>query len=134
MSPGKTRNLLIAVVLVHLAIVLLHGAAHTRLHIDLTPAESVYSIVVIVLAPLVATGLLWTNVWRSAAYLLATSMIGSLIFGGYKHFLSGTNDDVSHMSHAGWGGIFLATSILLFVVEAAGTVLGFKTGAVRNHG
>src|SRR5437764_15407041 len=115
MPPGKTRNLLIAVVLVHLAIVLLHGAAHTRLHIDLRPAENVYSIVVIVLAPLVAAGLLGTRFWRGAAHLLAISMIGALVFGGYKHFLSGTIDDVSHMPHAGWGGIFLVTSILLFV-------------------
>lgn len=88
-----------------------------------------YAIIVIVLAPMAAAALLWTAFWRSAAYLFAISMIGSLVFGGYKHFLSGTNDDVSHMSHAGWGGIFLASSILLFVVEAVGVVLGFKAAA-----
>ena len=132
MPPGKTRNLLIVVVLVHLVIVLLHGAAHTRLHIDLAPAETAYSIIVIVVAPLIAAGMLWTSVWRKAAYLLAVSMIGALVFGGYKHFLSGTNDDISHIAHADWGEIFLATSILLFVVEAAGIVLGFKAAAVRK--
>ncbi len=133
MSPSKAQNMLVPVVLFHVAIVLLHGAAHIFLHIDLTSAENLYSIVVIVLAPLVAAGLLWTRFWRGAAYLLAICMIGSLAFGGYKHFLSGTNDDVSHMSHAGWGGIFLATSILLFVVEAAGIVLALKAAVVGKN-
>ncbi len=132
MSSGKTRNLLIVVVVVHLAIALLHGAAHTRLRIELTPPENAYVIVVIVLAPLVAAGLLLTTFRRGAAYLLAISMIGALAFGGYKHFLSGTNDDVSHMAHAGWGAIFLATSILLFGIEAAGIALVFKA-SVRTR-
>jgi hypothetical protein len=131
MFPSKTRNPLVAVVLMHFVIVMLHGSAHTHLHIDLAPAQMAYVVTVIVLAPLIAAGLLWTRFWRSGAYLLAVSMIGGLIFGGYKHFFSATNDDVSQMSHAGWGGIFLVSSILLFVTEAAGILLSFKAVARR---
>ena len=133
MHPKKLRTVLSVVVLVHFVIVTLHGSAHTHLHIDLTPAQMAYVVAVIVLAPLIAAGLLWTKFWRSGAYLLAVSMIGALVFGGYKHFFSATNDDVSQMSHAGWGGIFLVSSILLFVTEAAGILLSFKAAARKNR-
>jgi hypothetical protein len=133
MCPTKTRNLLIAVVLVHFAIVMLHGSAHTRLHIDLAPAQTAYVFAVIVLAPLIAAGLLWTKFWRSGAYLLTVSMIGALVFGAYKHFFSATNDDVSQMSHAGWGGVFLVSSILLLVTESAAILLGFRAVARKNR-
>ncbi len=126
MHPNKTRTVLSAVVLVHFAIVMWHGAAHTRLHIDLAPAQMAYVVAVIVLAPLLAAGLLWTRFWRSGVYLFTISMIGAVVFGGYKHFLSATNDDVAQMSHAGWGGVFLVSSILLLVTEAAGILLGFR--------
>ena len=129
MCPSTTRNLLVAVVLIHFAVIGVHGAAHTHLHIDLAPAQMAYVVAVIGLAPLVAAGLLWTRHWRSGAYLLTVAMIGALAFGGYKHFLSGTNDDVSQMSHAGWGAIFFISSILLFVTESAGILLGFRAVA-----
>ena|SRR5205823_9779100 len=131
--PRKTRTVLSVVVLVHFAIVILHGAAHTHLHIDLAPAQMAYVVAGIVLAPLIAAGLLWTKFWRSGAYLLTVSMIGALVFGGYKHFFSATNDDVSQMSHAGWGGIFLVSSILLFVAEAAGILLSFQAVARQKR-
>jgi len=133
-QPNKRRTITTAVVLVHLAIVMLHGAAHTSLRIELAPAQNMFAIVVIVLAPLVACGLLWTRFWRSGAYLLSISMLGALIFGGYKHFLSPTNDNVAQMQHAGWGGVFLATSILLFVTEAAGILLGFRVAVAPLAG
>jgi hypothetical protein len=130
----KTRTVLSVVVLVHLAIVMLHGAAHTHLHIDLLPAQMAYVVAVIVLAPLIASGLLWTRLWRSGVYLLTISMIGALVFGGYKHFLSATNDNVAQMPHGGWGAVFLVSSILLFVTEAAGILLGFRSATASPAG
>jgi hypothetical protein len=60
-------------------------------------------------------------------------MIGALVFGAYKHFFSATNDDVSQMSHAGWGGVFLVSSILLLVTESAAILLGFRAVARKNR-
>jgi hypothetical protein len=133
MLPNKTRRLLVTIVLVHFTVVIIHGAAHTHLHIELASFERMYALVVILLAPLVAAGMLWTGFWRAGASLLAISMAGALVFGGYKHFLSRTNDDVSQMSHAGWGAIFLISSILLFVTEAAGILAGFRAAARRQR-
>ncbi|HEV3041990.1 MAG TPA: hypothetical protein VHA33_29795 [Candidatus Angelobacter sp.] len=133
MLPNETRSLLVTIVLVHFAIVILHGAAHTHLHIELSPIESTYVVAVILMAPLIAAGMLWTSFWRAGASLVGISMVGALIFGGYKHFLSRTNDDVSQMSHAGWGAIFLISSILLFVTEAAGILAGFRAAARRQR-
>ncbi|HEV3315605.1 MAG TPA: hypothetical protein VG488_01500 [Candidatus Angelobacter sp.] len=129
---NKTRNLIAVVILVHFAVVMVHGAAHSHLHIELAPAQMIYVVAVIVFAPLVAGGLLWTRFWRSGAYLLTISMIGALVFGGYKHFLSATNDDVAQMQHVGWGGVFLVSSILLFVTESAGILLGFRAAAITK--
>jgi hypothetical protein len=131
-QSNQTRNMITGLVLAHFAIVILHGAGHTRLRIDLTPLQMLYSVAVIVVAPLIAGGLLWTRFWRSGAYLLSISMLGALAFGGYNHFLSVTNDNVAHMRHTGWGGVFLATSILLFVTESAGILLGFRAAATSK--
>lgn len=133
MFSNNTRSLLVTIVLVHFAVVIIHGAAHTHLHIELTPFERMYALVVILLTPLVAAGMLWTGFWRAGASLLAVSMAGALVFGGYKHFLSRTNDDVSQMSHADWGAIFLVSSILLFVTEATGILAGLRAAALQQR-
>ena len=48
-------------VLAHLVIALLHGVAHTELGVELNTWQKIYAAVVIVAAPLVAAGLLWTR-------------------------------------------------------------------------
>lgn len=121
-------------ILAHFAIVVLHGVGHSRLRIDLSTVQMLYSVAVIVVAPLLAGGLLWARFWRSGAYLLSFSMLGALIFGGYNHFLSAANDNVAHMRHTGWGGIFLATSILFIVTESAGVLMGIRAAATPQAG
>lgn len=100
--------------------------------VTLTTFGSVYVLVVITLAPLVAGGLLFTRWARIGALLLALSMLGSFAFGGWYHFLSATNDHVSQV-HGPWRSTFIWTAIVLAVSELVGVIIGiFAFRAMRN--
>ena len=51
--PSVVSRVCIAIVLVHLLVNLVHGAAHWELHIDLSAAEMLFVVVVILAGPLV---------------------------------------------------------------------------------
>ena len=93
--------------------------------VTLTTFGSVYVLVVITLAPLVAGALLLTRSARIGALLLALSMSGSFVFGGWYHFLSATNDHVSQV-HGPWRSTFIWTAIVLAVSELAGVIIGIS--------
>lgn len=123
------RKALIAatyVVWLHVAVVILHSAAH--LEENVLPAtffDYAFVVVVILIAPVAA--LLLLNTLRLSwpgALLLFLSMLGSLLYGLVNHFLIPGADNAIHMSPGGWQLPFLVTSYLLLVFEAAGSVIG----------
>ncbi len=113
-----------AAVLVHLAVNIVHGAAHSRLQIGLTTDETAFVTMVILLAPLAAMALLWTSVPRAGLMLLALSMAGSLVFGFQHHFVTPGPDHVGEQGAGWWPATFAVTSWLLALIEAAGTCVG----------
>jgi hypothetical protein len=122
----------LAIIVAHLGISTIHGLAHQGAMVALTTFGSVYVLVVITLAPLVAGGLLFTRWARIGALLLALSMLGSFAFGGWYHFLSATNDNVSQVSGP-WRSTFLWTAIVLAVSELVGVMIGISTfRAIQN--
>ncbi len=80
---------------------------------------------VIVVAPLIAGVLLLLKRLRAGGALLGVSMAGSLLFGVYFHFIFSSPDHVSHQPAAGWGLVFMATSVLLAVTDILGCWAGF---------
>ena len=114
----------LALILIHLVISTLHGAAHQAALVTLSTLGYVYVVVVITLAPLVAAVLLFTRRQKLGTLLLALSMLGSFIFGFWFHFLSRTNDNVTQVQGS-WHSTFLWTAIALAVIELAGTFAGF---------
>jgi hypothetical protein len=118
------RFLCLGLILAHLAISTIHGLAHQNAKVALTTFGSVYVLVVITIAPLVAAGLLFTRWARPGALLLALSMLGSFAFGGWYHFLSATGDNVVEV-HGPWSFTFLWTAIALAIIELVGMVFGF---------
>ncbi len=121
------RNAVIAtaLVLVHLVISYFHGEAHKHLGVDLAAWQWAYVYSVITVAPLVAMVLYWTP-WRAAgAVLLGVSMVGSFLFGVYHHFIAVSPDHVSHLPAGDAQGMFIASAILLAIVEAAAAGFGF---------
>ena len=125
--PSAVRFALYAVV-AHAAVTIAHSAAHEVLGVKATPAQLVFIVAVIMVAPLVAGLLLWRGKAKAGALLLIFSMTGSLAFGVYYHFVADTADHVSHvarMSPAGWAVVFQATALLLSLIEALGAWAGW---------
>jgi hypothetical protein len=112
------------IVLAHLLVTIVHGTAHSRLNIGLSPSEKLFVIVVITLFPLLAGILMWTSGQRRALWLLALSMGASLLFGLYKHFVAGGPDHVGEQAAGTWTSAFAATAYLLLLTEFAGTYIG----------
>jgi hypothetical protein len=115
----------LALILTHLVISTLHGAAHQAAMVTLSTLGYLYVVVVITLMPLAAAALLFTRKQKLGTVLLALSMLGSFIFGFWFHFLSHTNDNVTQV-HGPWHSTFLLTAIALAAIELAGTIAGFR--------
>jgi hypothetical protein len=112
------------IVAAHLAVSLFHRTAHEHLHIGLSPIQTSFVVIVILIGPLVAAALLWTRWPRAGALLLALSMAGSLAFGVYYHFVEISPDHVSQVPEETWGTVFRATAVLLAMLEGAGAIVG----------
>ena len=119
MTRGKT---LAAVVLVHLAINIAHGSAHTGAQVPLSLAGTLFVFIIILAGPLAGLGV-WR--WRPqlGGWIVATCMSGALVFGLINHFIIDGPDHVAHVS-AAWRQLFGVTAALLLVCEVAGTAIG----------
>jgi hypothetical protein len=115
------------IVLVHLAVVLLHGAGHRQLGVDLELWQNIFVWIVIVIGPLVALAIINLPGQRRKGFcLLLVTMAGSLLFGVYFHFVGESFDHVSHREHDAWGSTFTVTAMLLALVEGLGCWIGFR--------
>jgi hypothetical protein len=112
------------IVIVHALVIILHGLAHSKIPVSLSPFQSLFVGLVIVIAPIAAMFLLWTPFQRMGSQLLLGSMAGALVFGGYFHFMMISPDHISQVPFVGWGIIFRITAILLPLVEGIGCVVG----------
>jgi hypothetical protein len=121
------------IVTIHLLITLTHGVAHRELQIGLSPAGNAFVGLVIVVAPLVAAGLAWSRRQRFGLGLLSFSMLGSLLFGLYHHFVVGGPDHVHSQPAGSWGTTFILTAYGLLVTEAIGTWVGIHFLRTENR-
>lgn len=118
------RSLATVAVLAHLAVSLVHGYAHTQLGVGLSTWQNFYVIIVITFAPIVALALVWTRHSRIGFILLALSMIGAFVFGGYYHYVGISPDHVSHLPPGDAQGMFRVTATLLLATELFGAIVG----------
>jgi hypothetical protein len=113
-----------AIVVAHLLVNIAHGLAHQELGVGLSPPDSIFVIVVILIAPLLAMMLLWTAKKRLGLILVSLSMFGSLLFGLYHHFIVISRDHVHSQPANPWGIAFVLTAYGLLIAEAIGTYVG----------
>lgn len=92
-----TRIAVTALVVIHLAATLWHGDAHTRLAIDLPREKNIFVLIVILAAPIVAAGLVWTKYSSIGLWVFVISMLGALLFGVYHHYVMISPDNVHHL-------------------------------------
>src|SRR4051812_42089922 len=123
-STDRVRRRAVAIVLVHAAVALVHGAAHGTLGIVPSPPSLAFIMTVIGAGPLVALGLLRLSGDERGGGALAATMAGALLFGLWNHFAVPSPDHVAHVADGAWGRVFQVTAVLLAMTEAAGTWAG----------
>lgn len=126
-AMSKVVRFALLIVIAHTIVVALHSAAHQILSVQASPAQLVFIVAVIIIAPPLAGVLIWKGAKEAGTILLACSMAGSLVFGVYNHFVTLSPDHVSEISSmqpATWAVIFQATAAILAIVEALGVYCG----------
>jgi hypothetical protein len=128
MKPTHTRTdtWLAAIVLAHLALSLVHGAAHAGAHVMLSPSAALFVYVVILAGPIAGLALQRLTASALGAWLIAASMAGALVFGVVNHFVVDSADHVQRVVGP-WRGTFGLTAGLLAAIEAAGTFAGVRS-------
>jgi hypothetical protein len=124
MRTSGLDTALSAVVFTHLAVTLVHGAAHAGAAVPLTPAAALFVLLIIEIGPL--AGLAWARIRpREGGAIVAASMTAALLFGLANHFLIAGADHVSQVAGP-WRVVFGSTAGLLLVTEAAGVVVALR--------
>ena len=124
MSKRRLNSVALVAVVAHLLVSMVHGRAHEQLAVGLSNWQNIYVLTVIVIAPLIATILIWTRLARLGLVLLVISMAGSLIFGVAYHYVVISPDHVSHIPPGDAQGLFRTTALLLVLTELFGLVVG----------
>jgi hypothetical protein len=120
------KAVLTALVAVHLLVTVWHGRAHAVLAVTLSPLQNAFVLVVIVLAPILAAILVWTRYLRSGAWIFFLSMLGSLLFGAWHHYVLISADNVHHLPGGGAGAqsSFIQSAAVLALLELVSTLYG----------
>ena len=125
MRTDLLKTSLVAIVIVHLIVAIVHGTAHSGADVALSQAQLFFVVVVILLGPL--AGLVLTRVRpRAGAAVITASMAGALIFGLVHHFVLPGTDNVLEVQGT-WRVVFGSTAALLAVLELGGTAAGLLT-------
>jgi hypothetical protein len=125
------RTAATVIVLAHLAVSLLHGAAHSGAAVPLSALQNAFVWIVILAGPLVALWMIWTG-RRFGPELLALTMGGSLVFGIVNHFVVESPDHVAHITSEAWRLPFQLSAAGLALLEAAGTAVGIRWWAATR--
>ena len=112
----------IFIVAIHALVGVAHSMSHVGLHIYMSLWQNVYILTVIFVLPIVSGVLIWRRA-RAGFFLLFCSMLGSLLFGGYYHFIASGPDNVNSLDTHPWALPFQISALLLAVTEAGGAVV-----------
>ncbi|HYV09125.1 MAG TPA: hypothetical protein VEL81_06070 [Thermoplasmata archaeon] len=118
----RLARVLVGLVGLHLAVTVLHAAAHAELHILPAGIDLAFIVGVILVGPVAAVGLLRFH-RRVAAMLTAVFMGLSFVYGVSSHFLVAGPDDVSIVSSEAWTTVFVISGAALGVLEIATAVV-----------
>ena len=123
------RLALTVIAALHLTLVLWHGSTHSQLALMLSRFQTLFVFGVIVIAPVLATLLLWVRLDGPALWLYAISMLAALLFGVYYHYIVVSPDNVHYLPSGAYAvrRQFVLSAAALAIIELVGTVLsGFR--------
>jgi hypothetical protein len=112
---------LTVVVLLHLAVSVVHGTAHSAAHVPLSRAANFFVFGVIVAGPLIGLAVALAAA-RVGSWVIAITMAGALVFGCLNHFVLAGADHVSRVEEQ-WRAMFATTAALLAALEGLATLL-----------
>lgn len=115
---------LTVVVLVHLAVSVVHGTAHSGAHVPLSRAANLFVFGVIVAGPLVGLAVAMAAA-RIGSSVIAITMAGAFVFGCVNHFVLAGPDHVSQVAEQ-WRAMFATTAALLAALEALAATLAIR--------
>ncbi len=126
MNATLLKILLTLAVVIHFVGNLWHGDAHTTLDIALPAYKNVFIIIVILLLPLIGAILLWTRFSLAGSWFVAMSLLGSVLFSVYHHYVMISIDHVNHLppgsaaahAHFSNSAAFIAVSALAGAILA----------------
>ena len=122
----KMKGAITGLVAVHLIVTLWHGNSHQSLAIVLPAQKNAFVYLVIVLAPIIATMLIWTRFVIPGTWVFFGSMLGSFVFGVYHHYVLVSPDHIHHLpsgdGNARWA--FVMSAGTLAALELAGAMYG----------
>lgn len=131
------KAIVTALAAVHLAATAWHGSAHDRLAVGLSPGQTAFVILVILVAPALGGLLVWTPYARAGVWLFTVSMLAAFLFGVYHHYVLVSPDNVHHLP-AGTPNersAFVVSAALIACLELASTVYGaFRLRALHAVG
>lgn len=130
-NADPARRWLAAAVLLHLAVSIVHGAAHAEAQVPLSRAANLFVFIVILAGPVVGLALIW-RAERIGSWLIAITMAGSLVFGLVNHFVFASPDHVAHVARQ-WRPLFTTTAVLLAVTETLGSGLAIRLVRGRKN-
>jgi len=113
-------------IVLHFAVTVWHGGAHTDLGITLPPAKTAFVFIVILIAPLVGLFLFWTRFAVVGCWTIVLSMFSALLFGVYHHYLMVSPDNVGYLppGNAAAQSAFVASATAVAFLELAITLYG----------
>lgn len=107
-------------ILVHGLVALVHEIAHRILPVILPFFRYALGYLFVGILPLVAMVMLWTRLRRAGLWLLLVSMVGSLLYAGWLHFVLHNPDHIHHAPQGTLLPTFQVTAIAMAVLEAFG--------------
>jgi hypothetical protein len=110
--------------LVHLAVSVVHGTAHSGAHVPLSRAANVFVFGVIVAGPLVGLAVAMAAA-RIDSSVIAITRAGAFVFGCVKHFVLAGPDHVSRVAEQ-WRAMFATTAALLAALEVLAATLAIR--------
>jgi ABC-type xylose transport system permease subunit len=130
-NSTSTWRWLTALILAHLVVSIVHGAAHGGAHVPMSLAANLFVATVIVAGPLVGLALAW-RAERFGSWVIATTMAGALAFGGVNHFVIAGPDHVARVNDD-WRLLFTITAVLLAVTEGLAFALALELARGRKR-
>jgi hypothetical protein len=123
---------LAAAVVIHLGISLLHGTAHARANVNLSPGSMSFVFAVILIGPVLGLIAQRAGLPRAGAWVVAAALAGALVFGLVNHFLLPGADHVSNVT-AQWRVLFGVTAALLAISEAFGSAVAVRCAMLARR-